>query len=93
MINNIKYISLVKYLFLSFCFICRAISGICKSTLIINFPGSKKASQECFEIIETALPHALNVLRDVQKDVKTTHQEIQGHFNKGCHHNHSNVNI
>ncbi len=39
--------------------ISRAVSGIRKSTLIINFPGSPKAAQECLEIILPALSHAL----------------------------------
>jgi len=39
--------------------ISRAVSGIRKSTLIINFPGSPKAARECLEFILPALPHAL----------------------------------
>ena len=39
--------------------ISRAISGIRKSTLIVNFPGSPKAARECLEFILPALPHAL----------------------------------
>ncbi len=42
--------------------ISRAISGIRKLTLIINFPGSPKAACECLEIIMPALPHALQKL-------------------------------
>lgn len=42
--------------------ISRAVSGIRKSTLIINFPGSPKAARECLEIILPALPHALQKL-------------------------------
>lgn len=68
----------------------RGISGICDSTLIVNLPGSKKASQECFEIIQTALPHAICLIRDLQKDVKAIHQEMQGQ-KSGCRHTHSNV--
>lgn len=40
----------------------RAVSGICGRTLIINFPGSPKACEECFAIIKPALSHALELL-------------------------------
>ncbi|XP_026477554.1 gephyrin-like [Ctenocephalides felis] len=70
----------------------RGISGICDSTLIVNLPGSKKASQECFEIIHTALPHAICLIRDLQKDVKAIHQEMQGQ-KSGCRHTHSNADV
>ena len=39
--------------------ISRAVAGIRKSTLIINFPGSPKAARECLGFILPALPHAL----------------------------------
>ncbi len=42
--------------------ISRAVSGIRKSTLIINFPGSPKAARECLEIVLPALSHALQKL-------------------------------
>ncbi len=42
--------------------ISRAVAGIRKSTLIINFPGSPKAARECLEFILPALPHALRKL-------------------------------
>jgi molybdenum cofactor synthesis domain-containing protein len=42
--------------------ISRAVSGIRKSTLIINFPGSPKAACECLEFVLPALPHALSKL-------------------------------
>ena len=42
--------------------ISRAVSGIRKSTLIINFPGSPKAARECLEFVLPALPHALEKL-------------------------------
>lgn len=46
----------------------RAVSGIRKSTLIINLPGSPKAARENLEFIESALPHALKLLRNEVKD-------------------------
>ena len=42
--------------------ISRAVAGIRKSTLIINFPGSPKAARECLEVVLPALPHALDKL-------------------------------
>lgn len=40
----------------------RAVCGTCRDTLIINFPGSPKACEECFEVIRPALGHALDLL-------------------------------
>jgi molybdopterin biosynthesis enzyme MoaB len=42
----------------------RLTSGIRKSTLIINFPGSAKACGECLVIIEPVLQHAIDQLRE-----------------------------
>ncbi len=42
--------------------ISRAVAGIRKTTLIINFPGSPKAARECLEVVLPALPHALEKL-------------------------------
>uniref|UniRef100_A0A671PUN6 Gephyrin n=1 Tax=Sinocyclocheilus anshuiensis TaxID=1608454 RepID=A0A671PUN6_9TELE len=42
----------------------RPVCGIRGKTLIINLPGSKKGSQECFQFILPALPHAIDLLRD-----------------------------
>lgn len=40
----------------------RAVSGIRKSTLIINLPGSPKAVREAIEVVLPVLPHAVEVL-------------------------------
>lgn len=41
----------------------RGVVGICRRTLIVNLPGSEKASRENFEAIRPALPHALATLQ------------------------------
>jgi molybdopterin adenylyltransferase len=41
----------------------RAVSGIRGRTLIVNFPGSPKAVEECFGVLEAVLPHAVRTLR------------------------------
>jgi len=43
----------------------RAVAGIRGSTLIVNLPGSPKAVQESLEVILPALPHGMEILRDV----------------------------
>jgi molybdenum cofactor synthesis domain-containing protein len=40
----------------------RGVAGIRRRSLIINLPGSAKATRECFSAIIPALPHALEVL-------------------------------
>ena len=40
----------------------RAVSGIRKSTLIINLPGSPKAVRESLEFVLPIIPHAVEVL-------------------------------
>lgn len=51
--------------------ISRAVSGIRKSTLIINFPGSPKAARECLDFVLPALPHALLKLAGDPSDCGT----------------------
>jgi len=46
----------------------RAVSGIRGKTLIINLPGSPKGARENLEFIESAIPHALKLLRNEVKD-------------------------
>lgn len=41
----------------------RAASGIRKSTLIINLPGSEKAVRESLEAVMDALPHGIEILK------------------------------
>ena len=49
----------------------RGIAGVRGTTLIINLPGSPKAAQECTGWLRPLLPHAVDVLRNVE----TTHPE------------------
>lgn len=58
--------------------ISRAMSGIRKETLIINFPGSKKAATECFDVVKPVLSHALDLIKNDLKGVKETHKNMQG---------------
>ncbi|XP_062862855.1 gephyrin a isoform X2 [Trichomycterus rosablanca] len=55
----------------------RPVCGIRGKTLIINLPGSKKGSQECFQFILPALPHAIDLLRDAIVKVKDVHDALE----------------
>ncbi|XP_051578738.1 gephyrin isoform X5 [Myxocyprinus asiaticus] len=55
----------------------RPVCGIRGKTLIINLPGSKKGSQECFQFILPALPHAIDLLRDAAVKVKEVHDALE----------------
>lgn len=41
----------------------RAVAGARGRTLIVNFPGSPKAVEECFGVLEPVLAHAVRTLR------------------------------
>ncbi|XP_043998059.1 gephyrin a isoform X1 [Gambusia affinis] len=55
----------------------RPVCGIRGKTLIINLPGSKKGSQECFQFILPALPHAVDLLREAAVRIKCTHAALE----------------
>lgn len=57
----------------------RAVSGIRKSSLIINLPGSPKGARENLEFIESAIPHALKLLRNEVKDCADEMKKPHGH--------------
>jgi molybdopterin biosynthesis enzyme MoaB len=40
----------------------RGICGIRGDKLIVNFPGSTKGVEECFEVIRPVLAHAVNLI-------------------------------
>lgn len=70
--------------------VSRSISGIRGNTLIINFPGSKKAVVECFDVIKPILHHAIEIIRNETTNVKSVHAKMQGHI---CPHTISNVDV
>ncbi|TRY68016.1 hypothetical protein DNTS_014396 [Danionella cerebrum] len=55
----------------------RPVCGIRGKTLIINLPGSKKGSQECFQFILPALPHAIDLLREAVVRSKALPNELE----------------
>ncbi|XP_061723052.1 gephyrin [Cydia pomonella] len=68
----------------------RAVAGIRGRTLIINFPGSKKAVTECFAVVKPVLTHALALINDELQEVRTIHDSMQ--FNS-CSHGHKTSNV
>ena len=74
----------------------RAVCGIRKETIIINLPGSLKASHECFQFVLPALPHAIEVLHGSSNVGAThasmehpTHSQGEGTHHKCPHKSHS----
>ena len=52
----------------------RQVVGIRGQTLIVNFPGSPKAVQECMDVLMPVLPHVLEVLAQPRTDEHPTQQ-------------------
>lgn len=67
----------------------RLVCGIRGKTLIMNLPGSKKASHECLSFVIDTLPHAINLIKDNHEEIAITHQQIQNQVNQT---NHEEVN-
>lgn len=40
----------------------RQVVGVCQTTLLINLPGSPKAVEECFGVVQPVLNHVVNLL-------------------------------
>lgn len=57
--EEIRRVSLLKT---PHAILSRAIAGVRGRTLIVNLPGSKKGATECFAVLRSVLPHALEVL-------------------------------
>lgn len=55
----------------------RSVAGIRDKTLIINFPGSKKAVTECFQVVKPILSHAIALLHNDLMEVRTMHDSMQ----------------
>ncbi|XP_060806736.1 gephyrin isoform X2 [Amyelois transitella] len=55
----------------------RSVCGVRDKTLIINFPGSKKAVVECFEVVRSVLPHAISLVNDDLAEVRTIHDSLK----------------
>lgn len=49
--------------FTPFAYLSRAVAGIKNETLIINFPGSPKAVQECFDSIKELIHHSISMIK------------------------------
>lgn len=54
----------------------RGVSGVCEKTLIINLPGSQKASKECLQVISSVIPHAVSLIRDKKEVSKQFHEQL-----------------
>ncbi|XP_035222368.1 gephyrin-like [Stegodyphus dumicola] len=63
-----------------FAVLSRSVSGMRGQTLIVNLPGSIKASRECLEMIASILPHAVDQLKSENEKVAADHKIIQGSF-------------
>ncbi|GBL88677.1 Gephyrin [Araneus ventricosus] len=60
-----------------FSVLSRSVCGMCGQSLILNLPSSVKGSTECFDMIASVLPHALDQLKGRTKRVASLHTEIQ----------------
>lgn len=69
----------------------RSVVGVRDSTLIINFPGSKKAVTECIEVVKPVLSHAISLIKGETADVKTIHDSMQ--FGHSCPHHSPGSNV
>uniref|UniRef100_A0A915NK21 molybdopterin molybdotransferase n=2 Tax=Meloidogyne TaxID=189290 RepID=A0A915NK21_9BILA len=59
-----------------FAALTRLTAGISGNCLIINLPGSPKAVQEGFVILEEILPHAISLLKEDFDEIKKDHENI-----------------
>ncbi|KAK0411124.1 hypothetical protein QR680_005496 [Steinernema hermaphroditum] len=61
-----------------FAALTRLSAGIRGATLIINLPGSPMAVEECFNVLEGVLSHAVYLIKDDREEVAKTHQKHSG---------------
>uniref|UniRef100_A0A182KD83 MoaB/Mog domain-containing protein n=1 Tax=Anopheles christyi TaxID=43041 RepID=A0A182KD83_9DIPT len=67
-----------------FAVLSRAVCGVRNKTLVVNFPGSKKAVGECYQSIVDVLPHVLNLLNEGEIErVRETHRKVQAEGTDG----------
>ncbi|XP_049879101.1 gephyrin [Pectinophora gossypiella] len=69
----------------------RAVAGVRDSTLIINFPGSKKAVTELIEVVKPVLSHAISLIKNELTEVRTIHNSMQ--FSHVCPHHMLTSNV
>uniref|UniRef100_A0A7E4UUK5 molybdopterin molybdotransferase n=1 Tax=Panagrellus redivivus TaxID=6233 RepID=A0A7E4UUK5_PANRE len=55
----------------------RLAAGIVRQCLVVNFPGSPKACQECFEVLEPMAQHASDLLTNRLHSTARTHDALQ----------------
>lgn len=51
-------------------------SGIYEKTLIINLPGSAKASKECLSAVSQTIPHAVSLIKNEKEISKQLHEQL-----------------
>ncbi len=56
----------------------RAVAGVRGKCLIINLPGSPRAVQECLEVILSAIPHAIQIIKGEITEHTDTGKEKSG---------------
>ncbi|MCD8144501.1 MAG: MogA/MoaB family molybdenum cofactor biosynthesis protein [Oscillospiraceae bacterium] len=64
----------------------RETAGIRGDSLIINLPGSKKASTENFSAVLPAVWHGLETLYGISEDCARIHRHEHSHSGEGHHH-------
>lgn len=64
----------------------RAVAGIRDRTLIINFPGSQKAVNECIQVVKSVLSHAISLIGNELNEVRTAHDKMQSASEHVCPH-------
>ena len=61
----------------------RLAAGTREDTLIINFPGSTKAVNECFSIVSPVLKHCVQQIRGEKEPVQSLHARMSSSSNGG----------
>ena len=64
----------------------RPAAGVRGQTIIVNMPGSKKAVKECYAFIQPCLRHAVDLLQNRVRPVKSVHAQLQAGAGHECPH-------